>query len=296
MCNILKLLSAEWFGKKESRLDGSNLFSNEYINSNQYTSIIMLFGKGSTPFIRMPLQSTSITSFLTASRLAYSRGIEVIALLDAYESNTSIMNRLNTIKTQAPYIKYIQLFNELPHMIDLYPGEKIQNLKELLDKTNQYADWIHQNISGSKVITMGPYNCMDKKTWDVWNKVSNIEILKQLILYTVADIAAVHLYGDSLGKKLQLVDLSDNIKKWNDEATKKGYPKKIYITECGSEPWNSQVKYYDNIIKLICNTINPDVIIWYRQCVKLETDQDNGYAIETLNNSKVSPLYDHLIS
>ena len=141
---------------------------------------------------------------------------------------------------------------------------------------------------------MSPYNSMDERSFSTWDNVTNTRILKDLILYTVVDIASIHLYGDSLSKKLQLITLKDNIKEWNDEASKSGYHKKIWCTELGAEPWNSQIKYYDKIIKLICNTVDPEVIIWYRQCVKSSTETDNGYALETLDNGKVSPLYNDL--
>ena len=57
-------------------------------------------------------------------------------------------------------------------MNDMYPGEKIKNLKELLDKTNQYTTWIHKNIPECKVITMAPYNNMDERYWVDWENIS----------------------------------------------------------------------------------------------------------------------------
>lgn len=295
MCNFIKLLYAEWFGKHNPKLDGSNLFSTEYSVSAQYTSVVKLFQREDTKaFVRIPVQGNTIQQFLKASRLAYSNGIEVIALLDSYENDASMMNRLNSIKTLASYVKYIEIFNELPWMNDCYPGEKIQSLKELLDKTNKYSDWIHNNIPDGKAITEATYNLMDERD-NGWN-VTNTEITKQLILYTVADICAIHLYGNSFGKKLQLVELSNNIKDWNNEASKKGYAKKIFVTECGTEPWNNQVKYYNKIIKLIRNTIDPDAIIWYRQAIKKVDDIDNGFALEIIDNLQISPLYQKLTS
>ena len=203
-----------------------------------------------------------------------------------------MMSRLSAIKSGANYVKYFELLNELPHMDNLYPGEKITSLKDLLDKVNKYSDWIHANISGGKAITMAPYNSMDERSWGVWDNVTNTRILKELILYTVADIAAIHLYGDSFGKKLQLVALSDNINAWNKEAE---YKKKIWVTECGSDSWDNQVKYYNKIIKLFRNTIDPEKIILYRQLVAISTEADNGFALETLDNGKKSPLYDKLM-
>jgi hypothetical protein len=292
MINFFKLLCAEWFGKNQPKLNGSNLFSGEYSASSQYANIKKLFGKTEKAFVRIPIQSTNISAFIQSANLAHSNDIEVITALDAFESDGSMMMRLNTIKNSCSYIKYFELLNELPHMNDLYPGIQITSLKELLDKINKYTDWIHQNISGGKAITMAPYNSMDERSWNTWDGVTNTRILKELILYTVADIAAVHLYGDSLGKKMQLVGLADNITAWNKEAK---YPKKIWVTECGVDNWNGQIKYYDKLIKLIMNTINPEKVIWYRQCVRKATEQDNSFALEIIDNLQTSPLFNKLI-
>lgn len=289
--NLLKLLIAMFFGKKEPKLHGSILFPNEYESSSQYTTINKLFGKEEKPIIRLPFEDCLTQTFVQAAKWAGQKEIEVLALIGDYGSHDKVMNRLNAIKSQASFIKYIELFNELPHMNDLYPGEKITSLQMLLEKTNEYTTWIHQNLPGVKVVTMAPYNSMDERSWQVWDNVTNTRILKELILYTVADISAIHLYGDSLGKKLQLVELASDIKKWNKETK---YPKKIWVTECGEEPWKNQVSYYDKIVKLFRNTVDPEKIIWYRQCVKKSIEQDNGYALETIDNLQVSPLYNKL--
>ena len=289
--DIIKLLCAELFGSKSAELNGSNIFSNEYKTFQQWTILNNLF-KGDKVIARIPVQGNTIQTFLNASRLANQGGIEVIACLDSYESDSSMMSRLSAIKSGANFVKYFELLNELPHMNDLYPGEKITSLKQLLDLTNKYSDWIHHNVAGGKAITMAVYNSMDERSWGVWDDVTNTRILKELILYTVADIAAIHLYGDSFGKKLQLVALSDNINAWNKEAE---YKKKIWVTECGSDSWDNQVKYYNKIIKLFRNTIDPEKIILYRQLVAISTEADNGFALETLDNGKKSPLYDKLM-
>jgi len=291
MLDILKLLLAELFGSKSAELHGSNIFSYEYKKFQQWTILNNLF-KGDKVIARIPVQGNTIQTFLNASRLANQGGIEVIACLDSYESDSSMMSRLSAIKSGANFVKYFELLNELPHMNDLYPGEKITSLKQLLDLTNKYSDWIHHNVAGGKAITMAVYNSMDERSWGVWDDVTNTRILKELILYTVADIAAIHLYGDSFGKKLQLVALSDNINAWNKEAE---YKKKIWVTECGSDSWDNQVKYYNKIIKLFRNTIDPEKIILYRQLVAISTEADNGFALETLDNGKKSPLYDKLM-
>ena len=291
--SLIKLLLAEIFGAKKAKLDGANLFSNEFYAASQYMSIVNMFGKTIKAIVRIPVQGNTVQQFLNASRMANQAGIEVLALLDSYESDSSMMSRLTTIKNSASYVKYVQLFNELPKMNDLYPGKKITSLQDLLEKTNRYADWVHHNIGGAKVVTEATYNLMDSRS-DGWN-VTNTEITKQLILYTVADIVAVHLYGDSFGKKLELANVSTSIDKWNKEASGKGYPKKIFVTECGEDNWGGQVNYYDKIVKLIGNLLSPEKIIWYRQAVKNQNDGDNGYALEIINGGQKSPLYNKLI-
>jgi len=292
--SLIKLLLAEIFGAKKAKLNGSNLFSSEYSSSAQYSSLVKLFGDGGKAIVRIPVQDNTIRQFLDSSRMANQAGIEILALLDSYESDSSMMNRLSIIKSSASYVKYIQLFNEIPHMNNLYPGEKITSLQDLLEKTNRYADWIHHNIGGVKVITEATYNLMDSRSngWDI----TNTEITKQLILYTVADIVAVHLYGDSFGKKLELANVSDSIVEWNKEASSKGYPKKIFVTECGTDRWSDQIKYYDKIVKLIGNLLSPEKIILYRQAVKNQNEIDAGYALEIINSGQKSPLYNKLIT
>jgi hypothetical protein len=289
--SILNLLIAEMFGNKSAKLNGTNLFCNEYSTPSQYMSIINLFGKEGKPIVRIPVQGNTIQPFLQASRMANQAGIDVIACLDSYESDSSMLSRLSAIRSSASFIKYIELFNELPKMGDSYPGEKITSIKQLLDITNKYSDWVHTNIAGGKVITMATYNLLDERS-DGWN-ITNTEITKQLILYTVADICAIHLYGDSFGKKLQLSDLADNIGKWNDEAK---YKKTIWVTELGDENWGNHVAYYNGMVKLIMNLIDPEKMIWYRQCVKSNNLQDNGFALEIIDTGQKSPLYSDLIS
>jgi len=293
MIKLLRLLIAECFGGIPPKLNGANLFSTEFTTQAQYLEMSQLFNKDGKILIRIPIEGNSINQFIQAATKANSAGMEVIASLDSYESTASMINRLQAIKSSVPSVKYFEILNELPHMGSLYPGEQVTSLKQLLDIVNLCSDWVHLNIVGGKTISMAPYNSMDERSWDTWDGVTNTRILKELILYTVADIAAVHLYGDSLGKKLQLVTLADNIVAWNKEAQ---YKKKIWVTEVGNEPWNSQTKYYDNMIKLIMNLINPEKLIWYRQCTKTSTEQDNGYALETLDTGKHSPLFDKLLS
>ena len=291
--SIIKLLLAEIFGAKKAKLDGANLFSNEFSAASQYMSMVNMFGKNTKAIVRIPVEGNTIQQFLNASRMANQAGIEVLALLDSYESDSSMMSRLTAIKNSASYVKYAQIFNELPKMNNLYPGEKITSLKQLLYLTNKYADWIHANIGGVKVVTEATYNLLDSRS-DGWD-VTNTEITKQLILYTVADIVAVHLYGDSFGNKLELASVSDSIDKWNKEASGKGYPKKIFVTECGVDSWGKQVNYYEKMVKLFGNLLGPEKIIWYREAVKNISDADAGYALEIINGGQKSPLYNKLI-
>lgn len=161
----------------------------------------------------------------------------------------------------------------------------------MLDKTNEYADWIHQHIGGSKVVTMAPYNSLDSETYPTWDGKTNRDVLKELILYTVADIAGVHLYNDGYTDQLNLVRLAKDINEWNDEAA---YEKQIWITECGAEPRDQHVNYYKQMVRLMRNTINPQKIIWYRQCSTKAGDHTK-FSLEYTDGTDKSPLYDLLL-
>jgi hypothetical protein len=287
--DIAKLIYAEVAGSNKAELNGCNLFSDEYSTQDKYNKIQTLFKRNDKPgIVRIPIQGNTIQQFLRAAVMSKNAGLDIIACLDSYENHSSMMNRLMTIKSSAGYVKYIELFNELPHMIDLYPGDKIKNLTELIDKTNNYSIWAKSNIPGVKTITMAPYNSMDERSWSVWDNVTNTEILEKLIKYASTDIAAIHLYGDSFGKKLQLSTLGTNISKWNKSTTKK---KKIWVTECGEEFWSGHIGYYNKIVKLMRNLVDIDKVIWYRQCIKTSSEQDNGYALEALDTGKQSELF-----
>ena len=39
-----------------------------------------------------------------------------------------------------------------------------------------------------------------------------------VILYTTVDVVAVHLYGDTLGRKMDLMNLADDMAGWLEEA------------------------------------------------------------------------------
>lgn len=287
MLTTVKLLLAKLFGSRHAKLDGSVLFSDEYKTVQQ---IMMLDKLYDSPIVRMPVQSANLSLFISMANKAALSGVTVLALLDAYESDASMMSRLTNIATKTS-VKYFQFFNELPHMLDMYPGEKIVNVKDLLDKTNKYTDWVHKHVKDGKVVTMAPFNSLDVRSWSKWGGKTNNDILKELILYTVADIAGVHLYNESFSAQLDLVRLADNIAKWNKEAA---HPKRIWITECGTEPWNDHVAYYEQMVKLIRNTINPDKIIWYRQTSSKAGDHSK-FALEYTDGVEKSPLYSLLL-
>jgi len=286
MINLIKLLCAKIFGGHNERLDGATLFSAEYGTEAQYLDVLKLYrGK---PVIRMPFIGSEYNAFKRSAWLADQGGITVVAQLD-FGTNDSMMDRLSIIKKDFTFIKHIELFNELPHMV--YPGEPIKSLEELIVKTNRYSDWIHQNINGVKVITMAPYNSIDERAFPPWGGVTNTRILKDLILYTTADISAVHIYGDSLGKQMEMVKLANSIKEWNREASHK---KKIWITEIGEAGWKYHVEYYHRMVRLAVNVLKPDKVIWYRQTISNILAPDALFALESRKESVRSPLWNEL--
>jgi hypothetical protein len=168
----------------------------------------------------------------------------------------------------------------------MYHGKHIQSLAELIDITNKYTSWIHQNIPNCKVISMAPYDSMDETIFG-WNT-TNTEILRQLMISTSVDITAIHLYGEGFDKERQLVTLGKNMQEWNKESKT---PKEFFVTECGIGNWNNHVNYYNTLIKLIVYFINPEKILWYRQCIQSKELPDNGFALEVSKTSEVSPLF-----
>jgi len=287
MINCLKLLWFDLFGSKSEHLDGCTLFAGEYTRQEQFDNLNRLYG--AHPVVRVPFTAIMDGKLVRDTVLGLVRsGIsDIVILLDQYCSHQSMMDRLNFIRSELPQVKMIQLFNELPHM--QYAGEPILTLQSLCDKTNQYADWIHVAIPGATVISMAPYNCMDE-TDEAWG-VTNVRILKDLILYTTVDVTAMHLYGDTLGRKMDLMSLADDMTGWLDEAKVK---KRVWVTECGADGWGDHIAYYRKMVRLFCNVIGPEMVFWYRQAVKDCGETDNGFALDHVDTGNHSPLWGEL--
>jgi hypothetical protein len=286
MMNLLKLFWLTICGAHAERLDGSGLFCGEYSNAGQFLSLAKLFGDH--PFIRMPYRKEGYQAFKQSALTATQCGVQIIALLDQFDNNDTMIRCLDTIKNEMPFIKHIELFNELPAC--KYPGQQIKSLQELIMRTNTYSDWIHANMPGVQVLTMAPYNSIDERAFDEWG-VTNTRILKDLVLYTTADIAAVHIYGDSISERLQMLRLADNLKSWNKETP---YKKAVWITEIGVDGWKNHVAYYHSMVRLAVNVMHPDKLIWYRASIDHLTSPDAVFALENRNNGEHSPLWDEL--
>jgi hypothetical protein len=135
---------------------------------------------------------------------------------------------------------------------------------------------------------MGTYNNLEEEKYPVWGGVTNSRILKDLILYTVVDKIALHLYGDSLGKKIEVFHLANDIEKWMKEPSIK---KQFWVTETGVGVWKEQVDYYRKMIRLFCNVINPEKLIWYRQAIAQLDFLDSGFALEVTTINYYSPIW-----
>jgi hypothetical protein len=292
MMNLFRLLLTKYFSGKSERLDGANLFAGEYATAEQYEIINKLYPSSflNSAIIRTPYGNDTEV-FWQSVRNAATRGVRSIALLDQFFSNESMMLRLELLKrNRPPSLEHIELFNELPHMT--YPGQQINSLEDLIVKTNRYSDWIHANMPGVKVITMAPYNSIDERSFPDWGGVTNTRILKDLVLYTTADIAAIHIYGDSLGKQMAMFDLADNLDAWNKEAK---FKKKVWITEIGDDKWDNHVKFYRDTVRLAVNVLKPEKVIWYRHSIDQLLSLDSGFALEVRSNGVHSPLWDELM-
>ena len=281
--NYLKLLWQQFFGKHSERIDGSMLFSNEYSTSRQCQSFMELYH---SPVVRVAFYPDKVAEFSLTCKLLQQAGVQVLVLLDAYCSDTDTYNRINFVRTNLPWIQYFELFNELPQMV--YPGQPITTLQMLLDKTTKFTDYIHSVIPKAKVLSMAPYNSIDERTFPSWNNVTNTEILHNLAKYTSADIVAIHLYGNSLSKRLSVFHLMENFSNW-------GIQKPIWVTETGADNWSDHIDYYRQMIRLFCNIIKPEKILWYRQTILASKYLDAGFALECQSPASYSPLWGELI-
>jgi hypothetical protein len=284
--SLIKLIYLTLFGSESEHLDGSTLFAGEYVCQWQFDNIKKLFGDNA--IVRVPFTDMEQKNlvFNTVSALSRS-GVSAMILLDRYGSHQSMLDRLDYTNWKMPQVKTFQLFNELPHM--RYEGDPILTIQSLLDKTNRYTALIKTTIPDSTVVGMAPYNCMDE-TDEVWG-MTNIEILKNIILYTDVDVAAVHFYGDSFGKKMDLMRLAGKLQDWLDEAPIK---KKVWVTECGVDGWVDHIAYYRKMVRLFCNAIEPEKVMWYRQAVKNCETADNQFALEFVEDGNQSPLWEEL--
>jgi hypothetical protein len=220
---------------------------------------------------------------------AASTGFDICALLDQYHSHSSMIGRLNLIK-QTPNIKYVQLFNELPYMIDDYVGEKFNSADELIFKVVEYTNWIRRNIPYCKVVSMATYNNLDYREHKIWN-ISNNTLLKRLILECDVDVTALNCYGMSSKTKIQMDEFRGDLNDWQTEAEKKyGKRKSIWITECGNDDWKNHIKYYEEWCSRFAQFFYAEKIFFYRGTIDFKDSKDSGFALEIRNTQKKSPL------
>ena len=111
MTNLLKLIWLTIFGGHNERLDGSGLFCGEYTNAGQFLQLEKLFREH--PFIRVPYRKEGYKAFKQSAMTATQCGVQIIALLDQFDNNDTMIRCLTTIKNEMPFIQHIELFNEL---------------------------------------------------------------------------------------------------------------------------------------------------------------------------------------
>ena len=275
-----------------ARIDGVVLFSHDYRDPAKIAGIRKIFEKkaGGKVMLRIPLCAPELfAEFKTVATIANSNRLEVAALLDDRPGDgSSIMKRLSLIKTGTPFVKHIELFNELPHMS--YNGQPIASCDDLIRLTNQYTDWIHQNIPGCAVVSMAPYNNLDQRTHKEWN-ISNWDILKRLALEARVDCTAIHCYGMETRHRTKLAELAKALDEWHGEYERKyGLRKRIWVTECGSGDRRIDEEYFRDWTSVFAEHLKAEKILWYRMSIERPDENEANFAMEIRATGETSPL------
>lgn len=279
---------------KKARIDGIVLFSDEYKDPAKIVNVRQIIEKQASGkvMLRIPLSAPELfASFKTAATIAQNNGLEVVALLDDRPGDgTNMMKRLSLIKTGTPFIRHVELFNELPHMNGLYHGPQIASCDDLIRLTNQYADWIHQNIPQCIVISMAPYNNLDPRLHTEWN-ISNWDILKRIALESRVDCTAIHCYGTEARHRIKFAELTKALNEWHSQFEKKNaLRKKIWVTECGSGNRKKDIDYYQKWTSVFAEYLKAERIIWYRMTIERADENEANFAMEIRSTGETSPL------
>ena len=277
----------------KARIDGVVLFSDEYKDPAKIAHVRRIFEKRANGkvMLRIPLSAPELfASFKATATVAHNSGMEVVALLDDRPGDSaSVMKRLTLIKTGTPFVRHIELFNELPHMNGLYNGPQIENCDALIQLTNQHADWIHYNIPGCAVVSMAPYNILDPEK-EYWN-ISNWDILKRLALEARVDCTAIHCYGDETRHKTKLAELAKALDEWHGQYEREHkLRKRIWVTECGSGNRKKDVEYYNNWTSVFAEHLKAERIFWYRMTIEKPDENEANFAMEIRSTGETSPL------
>lgn len=275
-----------------ARIDGVVLFSHDYKDPAKIADIRRIFEKHASgkAMLRIPLSVPELFGdFKATATMAHNSGLEVAVLLDDYPGDDrSIGKRLSMLKG-LHFIKHIELFNELPHMNNLYHGPQIASCDDLIRRTNQHADWIRHNIPGCSVISMAPYNILDPE--DKYWGISNWDILKRLALEARVDCTAIHCYGTEARHRVKLYELTKALNGWHREyEKKKNLRKRIWVTECGSGNRKKDVDYYNNWTSVFAEYLKAERIFWYRMTIERPDEYEANFAMEIRSTGETSPL------
>ena len=218
-----------------------------------------------------------------------------------------MMERLGFIKAlraRNPVIVAIELFNELPHIL-VEERERIasgpeffKDCNQLVDYTNGYADWIHKETPGCRVVSMATYNILDSQENDDWG-ITDWFITKRLALETHVDCTAVHCYE---AKQHSVKELAGALREWHKEYEKNHKVRKsIWVTECGMKDWAKHMAYYAQQTSLFVEHLEAEKIIFYRYNVVPDGALEKNvkpehweYALRDDHSGTKSPLYDFL--
>lgn len=281
------------YDSDNARLDGSNVFANDYSDLNKVKGLVNLYTNGDRPiYVRFPIFPNDIklrNATYALMKNAQSVGIRPIALLpnlDNYNSESNMVNIIKEVSSLLPSVVYYEIFNEIP----CCSGPEINNIivdnNTLIEKINAYDAIVKKYVPKARTISMASVNVlgdMDLSDWG-WKKEDGSNRYQQKLIAesTATDYTGIHLYCWNNGTKRGIWDLMD-------ESWMKRKP--VFVTECGADGADDHVSFYDEWTSRFVEYLNPEALIWYRQAIHEQSLPDNGFALECDTSDWKSDLY-----
>ncbi len=291
---LLKIIKIPKTDISDRWINGFVVFQNELKSNLDFDIMInslykMNKNKVRNGFIRIPMPKDMLLmpNYIYLINRMINAKLTPIALLDTYNNYNITKQRLYSLINDTN-IRYIEIFNELPHMT--YIGEQFKSFNDCFIAIRKIYEYIKSKNKNIKVISMSPVNICQEIYHDEW-KIYNYEILKSFLVNDVSDIISVHCYINSIKETVRLLEMIDYIKKHNM------LNKPIWITEIGCNNQDKQIDFFEEKVALANKLLNPQATIWYRLFCKKNDDIDKDYAIiKTFGDSVVpNKFYDYLI-